>query len=138
MADGSESIARELKDDRIKKAYSQALKAQKSQDKLFLVETFRNSSEIIISFSGSSGSVRDWFSETPFGETKINLSDFPSLRSIGNDEPAFVNKAFLQMFLAVLGKQSFLNEVIKSQPLSYFMCYLLSTVICHISTKRLV
>ncbi|KAF7842807.1 protein EDS1L-like [Senna tora] len=105
---GGESIV--LKEERLKKAYSQAFKAHTS-DKLYLVEKTRGiSSEVIISFPGF-GPVKDWFSETLYGDTQINLSLFPSLRSIGNDEAAFVNKAFLQRFEAVLGKPSFIDEV---------------------------
>lgn len=116
MAGGSERLGEtiELKEERIKKAFSLALKAHKSPGKLFLLEKIRGSSppEVIISFP-ECGSVKDWFSETPFGETKINLTHFPSLRSVGNDEAALVNKAFLQRFEAILGKPSFVDEVFK-------------------------
>ncbi|KAF7806129.1 protein EDS1L-like [Senna tora] len=104
-----------LKEEQMKKAFSLSSKAHKSPDKLYLVEKIRSnnrssSSEVIISFSGF-GSVKDWFSETPFGETKINLNLFPSLKSVGNNEVALVNKAFLNRFEAVLGKSSFVAEV---------------------------
>ncbi|KAF7806130.1 protein EDS1L-like [Senna tora] len=101
-----------LKEERLKKAYSQAFKAHTlKSDKLYLVEKTRSiSSEVIISFPGF-GPVKDWFSGTSFGDTQINLNLFPSLRSIGNDEAASVNKAFLHRFEALLGKPSFIDEV---------------------------
>lgn len=102
----------ELKEERIKKAFALCLKAHRS-DRLYHAEKIRSSpSEVIIGFPGF-GSVKDWFSETPFGETKIILNLFRSLKSVGNNEAASVNKAFLQRFEALLAKPSFVDEVCK-------------------------
>ena len=62
--------------------------------------------EVIFCFPGS-GAVRDWYSQKNFGETKIDLGLFPSLRSIGIDEQALVNEAFQKKFQEILSaKQS--------------------------------
>ncbi|KAI9174142.1 hypothetical protein LWI28_012614 [Acer negundo] len=86
----------------IKKAWSLAMKAHKSPEKLFLVEKSRSSTEVIFSFPGS-WSVNDWFSTgSPFGEKKIDLGKFASLKSIGNEDVAIFNEAFLKRFDAIL------------------------------------
>uniref|UniRef100_A0A2N9EI66 EDS1 EP domain-containing protein n=1 Tax=Fagus sylvatica TaxID=28930 RepID=A0A2N9EI66_FAGSY len=95
----------------IKSAWKLAEKAHSSNDP-YKIERSRGSSEpIIISFPGS-WSVNDWFVGEAFGETKINLDLFPSLRSIGNDEHAKVNKAFQQKFIdKISSNPNFLKEV---------------------------
>ncbi|XP_061373481.1 protein EDS1L-like [Gastrolobium bilobum] len=116
MAGGSIGDKIGLKEELIKKACSFAFKAHKlPQDKYYLLEKIRTSSEanLIISFSGS-WDAADWFVSKPFGETKIDLELFPSLRSIGNDEPALVNEAFLKRFNLILGKSSIKSEVNKA------------------------
>ncbi|CAJ1975214.1 unnamed protein product [Sphenostylis stenocarpa] len=87
----------------IEKAYAASWKAHKSPDRPYLVEKIsRNeASEVIICFPGSDA-VKDWYSQRNFGETKIDLRLFPSLRSIGNDEPALVNEAFSKRFQDIL------------------------------------
>ncbi|KAJ7956299.1 Enhanced disease susceptibility 1 [Quillaja saponaria] len=97
----------------MKKICSLAFKALRLTDKPYHVEETRSSSEIFISFQGS-WSVNEWFAGNPFGETKIDLQLFPSLRSIGNDEAALVNEAFLNKFKAILGSSSLENEVQKA------------------------
>ncbi|XP_020235415.1 protein EDS1L [Cajanus cajan] len=96
----------------IEKACVVSLKAHKSPDKPYLVEKISRS-EVIICFPGSDA-VRDWYSQTNFGQTKINLDLFPPLRSIGNDEPALVNEAFLKRFQAILLKPALPAEVKKA------------------------
>lgn len=99
----------------IEKAYGGSLRAHKSPDRPYLVEKIsRNDpSEVIISFSGS-GAVKDWYSQRNFGETKIDLTLFPSLRSIGSDEPALVNETFLKRFqgIILLPRPSLADEVL--------------------------
>ncbi|BAT79574.1 hypothetical protein LR48_Vigan04g055000 [Vigna angularis] len=101
----------------IEKAYGGSLRAHKSPDRPYLIEKIsRNDpSEVIISFSGS-GAVKDWYSQRNFGETKIDLSLFPSLRSIGSDEPALVNETFLKRFHGIisLARPSLADEVEKA------------------------
>lgn len=106
-----------LKDESIiKKACSLAVKAHKSTKEHYLLEKFRTSSEayVIISFPGSWVET-DWFvAGKSFGETKVDLQLLPSLRSVGNDEAALVNEAFLYRFdqLLKLNKvPSFKSEV---------------------------
>jgi len=87
----------------IEKAYAGCWRAHRSPDKPYLVEEIgrKDPSEVIISFPGS-GAVKDWYSRRNFGETKIDPSLFPSLRSIGNGEPALVNEAFSKRFKDIL------------------------------------
>ncbi|RDX89534.1 Protein EDS1B, partial [Mucuna pruriens] len=89
----------------IQKAYAVSWKAHKSPDKPYLVEKINriDPPEIIICFPGS-GAVNDWYSQKNFGETKIDLGLFPSLRSIGNNEAALVNEASLKRFKELLDK----------------------------------
>jgi len=97
----------------IEKAYGGCWRAHRSPDRPYLVEkiTRNDPSEVIICFPGSDA-VKDWYSRRNFGETKIDLSRFPSLRSIGNDEPALVNEAFLKRFQGILlAKPSLPDEV---------------------------
>ncbi|KAE8124148.1 hypothetical protein FH972_019056 [Carpinus fangiana] len=103
-------------DQLINKACSCAMKAHKSPENPYIIEKTLGSPEtILFSFPGS-WSVSDWFAQKPFGETKINRSGhppkFPSLRSIGNDEVATVNEAFLRRFEdKILGSSDFQDKV---------------------------
>lgn len=91
--------------------------AHKLPEKPYLVE---KSSEVLISFPGS-WSVGDWFTQQPFGEMKIDGSELlcpkgndkvaTSLRSLGRDELASVNKGFLTRFEMILAKSSLQTEV---------------------------
>ncbi|XP_061369737.1 protein EDS1L-like [Gastrolobium bilobum] len=96
----------------VEKALNLALEVQNSPDKLFLLEEISESNppEVIISFQRSVA-VKDWYSNRPFGETRIKLDLFPSLKSIGNDEAAFVNEAFQQRFKDILDKTTLEHEV---------------------------
>ncbi|TYJ98590.1 protein EDS1L-like [Cucumis melo var. makuwa] len=98
-----------LKEDLIASAWSAAIKAHKHPEKPFLLDKTRDSS--IISFAGSS-SPEAWFSasDSSFGETKIDTQLFPSVRSIGVDDYAVVNSAFLRRFQGIFGK---LKEVLR-------------------------
>ncbi|TKY73451.1 EDS1 protein [Spatholobus suberectus] len=102
----------EMRGEVIEKAFGWSMKAHKSPDKPYLVEKIRryDPPEVIICFPGS-GAVKDWYSQKNFGETKINLDRFGSLRSIGNDEAALVNEAFLKRFEDILVKPSLEAEV---------------------------
>ena len=85
-------------------AWTAAVKAHRYAEKPFLVETSSRDFSII-SFPGS-WSAEGWFSgsDSCFGETKINTQLFPSIRSIGVNDYALVNSAFLHRFEAILGK----------------------------------
>lgn len=104
-----------LKDDIITKACGLAFKAHKSPEKLYLYEKVRISSEIyhVFSFTGS-WDPNEWFVKKPFGETKIDLVKFPSLRSIGNDEAALVNEGFAKRFNLILETTPIKSEVNKA------------------------
>lgn len=101
-----------VKDELVKKACAVAFKADKSPEKPYVLEKIRGSSESvnIIGFPAS-WAVTDWFASKPCGETKINLAQFPSLRSVGNDEAALVNEAFLRRFDSVLSNSALKAEV---------------------------
>ncbi|XP_027339698.1 protein EDS1-like [Abrus precatorius] len=105
----------EMKGERIQRAFGEAFKAHKSPEKPFNHEDFSrfNPPEVIISFPAS-GAVKDWYSQRNFGETKINLGLFPSIKSIGNDEAALVNKAFLKRFEDILAKSTLADKVEKA------------------------
>ncbi|KAL5544324.1 hypothetical protein UlMin_008108 [Ulmus minor] len=99
-----------MSEELMKKAYSEAMKAQKSEK--FCVE--KSSREVVIfSFPGS-WSVQDWYSKGTFGATEINQEFFPSLRSIGNDEFATVNEAFQEKFKLIKDNPQFQKEVQKA------------------------
>ena len=103
---------KEINTNLIQKACSLAVKAHsKSSQKSYILEKTRGSSYVIFSFPGY-WSENDWYDGEPFGETKINLDLFPSLKSIGVDEHAKVNKAFLQRFVDKISRnRDFRNEV---------------------------
>ncbi|OMP09284.1 Lipase, class 3 [Corchorus olitorius] len=103
------------------RACSIAMKAHKSTEKPYLVESCpTSSSDIFFSFPGS-WSVPDWFTRPPFGEIKIDRSQFlshkgvaTSLRSIGRDELARVNEGFLKRLELILNNSSLQTEVEKA------------------------
>ncbi|KAK9995877.1 hypothetical protein SO802_020563 [Lithocarpus litseifolius] len=105
---------KEINTDLIQKACSLAVKAHnKSSQKSYILDLVKTggSSYVIFAFPGY-WSENDWYDGEPFGETKINLDLFPSLRSIGTDEHAKVNKAFQQIFVDKISRnQDFINEV---------------------------
>ncbi|XP_050260350.1 protein EDS1L-like [Quercus robur] len=108
----------EIDTELIKEAYSLAVEAHsKSSEKAYNVEESRRSSDpiIIISFSGC-WSENGWYDGEPFGVTEINLPLlFPSLRSIGVNENALVNKAFLRRFVdKIWGNSGFDRKVQKA------------------------
>lgn len=105
---------KDLSPERIEKSFSASLKAHSYKAPYFLEKNSRsNPKEVIISFSASGG-FKDWYSKTNFGEIKIDLTLFPSLRSIGNNEPALVNQYFLQRFQEILAKSSLKDQVLYS------------------------
>ncbi|KAK7354108.1 hypothetical protein VNO80_19566 [Phaseolus coccineus] len=106
----------ELRGEVIQRAYAGSWKAHRLPDKPYIIERINRNglSEVIITFPGS-GAVKDWYSQRNFGETKIDLNLFPSLRSIGKDEPALVNEAFSKRFQDILlARHSLADEVEKA------------------------
>ncbi|OWM90464.1 hypothetical protein CDL15_Pgr014767 [Punica granatum] len=101
----------------IKKAFHYAMKAHKNPEKPFVIRKRCLSSNVIFAFPGT-WSTADWIptetSTRHFGQAKVNLEVFPSLRSIGNDEAASVHDAFLRRFLLIVEKPKFQNEVEKA------------------------
>ncbi|KAJ4973356.1 hypothetical protein NE237_006530 [Protea cynaroides] len=101
----SEAIG--MEPDLVMKAFSLAMAAQSKHDQSYLSE--KHSSYSIFAFHGS-GTVKDWFSGTTFGDRSIGPKNlFPSLKSIGKDEIALVNGKFFQQFQDLL-KQEALKE----------------------------
>ena len=97
----------------VNKACSLAVGAHNSADKPYILQNIRGSPDLVIFGFPGNWSVNDWYAGESFGETKINLELFPSLRSIGIDEHAKVNKAFLQRFDdKVLTNSDFKNKVL--------------------------
>lgn len=92
---------------------SLSLNTQKSPGDLFLVKK-SGSSDVVFSFPAGSSSVESYYSGgSAFGEAKADLKLFPSLRSVGNYDPAgkpeekdlataTINQAFLNKFKHVL------------------------------------
>ncbi|KAL7617934.1 hypothetical protein Lser_V15G00444 [Lactuca serriola] len=89
------------------KASSLSIKSHKSNG-CYIKES--GPDETIFAFTGS-WSVQDFYSRDPFGETKIDLSHFPSLKSIGNNELAKINQGFFQRFQSLFQTPSFKSEV---------------------------
>ncbi|XP_059641580.1 protein EDS1-like [Cornus florida] len=103
-----------VSDELIKKACTLSKKAHTSSKNPFVSEKIRSSSEIVFGFSGS-WSVPDWFTENGFfGAIKVDRLKFPSLRSIGTDEVASVNDAFMGRFEKILATSSLKDEVEKA------------------------
>ncbi|CAK8542007.1 unnamed protein product [Lathyrus sativus] len=100
----------------IKKSCSLSSKAHKSPTEPYISENFKTSSDsaayLVISFPGSWVET-DWFVTKPVGETKIDLGHFPLLKSVGNDETALVNQAFLNRFDSLFKFSSIISEVKK-------------------------
>ncbi|KAK7830238.1 hypothetical protein CFP56_028393 [Quercus suber] len=95
----------------VNKACSLAVGAHNSVDEPYILQNIRGSPDLVIFGFPGNWSVNDWYAGESFGETKINLELFPSLRSIGIDEHAKVNKAFLQRFdNKVLTNSDFKNK----------------------------
>lgn len=100
-----------MTDELIKRACSTAMKAHRSAGKYYLQDKIRGSPEVVFGFAGS-WSANDLFRDDSYGETNISRQLFPSMRSIGNDETAKVNKAFAERFEDIL--QTLKNEVEKN------------------------
>ncbi|XP_062030609.1 protein EDS1L-like [Rosa rugosa] len=112
----SETLVKKIgiSEELIKKSCSLSWEDQFSNG-LFHVDK-SSSDAVFIVFPGS-WTVKEWFSgDQAFGETKIDSKDwskkaFPSMRSIGNDDVAIVNQAFLERFELVLKDPKFGEEV---------------------------
>ncbi|KAJ0615125.1 putative carboxylesterase [Helianthus annuus] len=59
------------------------------------------SEDTVFAFGGS-WAHQDFYSHEPFGEITIDPSLFPSLKSVGNNEPAKINQGFFRRFQALL------------------------------------
>ncbi|KAL5722381.1 defense response [Ranunculus cassubicifolius] len=98
-----------LQDALIARACSLSMRAHNSPSPTFLLDK-TDQSNAIFAFPGSY-SVNDWFSHNPFGDTPIDPTLFPSLRSVGNNETAIVNESFLRKFDLVLKASNLQFEV---------------------------
>lgn len=104
----------EVKDELIKKACNLAMEAHSlSSGKPYIYKKKSGSMDAVFGFAGT-WSLDGWYSNTSFGETKINITLFPSLRSVGTDEVAKVNEAFASRFEGILNNSSLKNEVEKA------------------------
>ncbi|KAF8006002.1 hypothetical protein BT93_K0321 [Corymbia citriodora subsp. variegata] len=110
-----------VEDEVIKAALSASIEARDNpKEPSFIVRKINSSpSQVLVAFTGS-WSPDDWFAgdgnAKPFGETKIDEKEFPSLRRLGIDGFAKVNEAFMARFLRILddSKQTFCKEVTKA------------------------
>ena len=84
----------------INAAASLAMKAHDSTREPFLLKKPRGLSVAVVAFAGS-WLPDDWCAQPPFGETKMDTCNFPSLKSLGDDGVALVNGSFLQRFNAI-------------------------------------
>lgn len=101
----------EVREELIKKACNLAMEAHNlSPEKPYIYKKINGSTDVVIAFAGTL-SFDGWYSNTSFGETEINTTLFPSLRSVGTDEVAKVNEAFARRFQDILDKSSLKNEV---------------------------
>lgn len=100
----------------IKKACELSMKAHECCDesKQYIYDECQLNSvaTALFSFAGA-WSVNDLFARTcsGYGQTKIDLGLFPSLKSIGSQESALVNAAFLSRFKAIFKTSSLAVEV---------------------------
>ncbi|RVX13364.1 Protein EDS1 [Vitis vinifera] len=97
-----------LSDEVINAAASLAMKAHDCTGKPFLRE--KGLPVTVFAFAGS-WLPDDWCAQPPFGETKMDTSNFPSLKSLGVDGVALVNGSFLRRFNAI---QSSLAKEVKN------------------------
>ncbi|KAK6123445.1 hypothetical protein DH2020_042810 [Rehmannia glutinosa] len=103
-----------LKEEIIQKACKLSMKAhEKSPGKPYIHEKTRGSTETFFAFPGS-WSVDDWYSRSPFGEIKVDVSKFPSMKSVGNEEICLVNEGFSRRFQELLSRSSLATEVEKA------------------------
>ena len=107
-----------LNDEVIHPAATLAVEAHNSPSKQFLVKKIKirhdYSSVVVLAFNGSMFP-DDWFGQPPFGKTKIDTGDFPSLTSLNDGGDAVVNGSFLRRFNGVLDKLSHAKEVLEFQ-----------------------
>ncbi|CAA0820822.1 Protein EDS1B [Striga hermonthica] len=103
-----------LKEEIIQRACKLSMKAHdKSPFKPFVVEKARGSTETFFAFPGS-WAAGDWYGKNSFGDGKVDVSKFPSLKSVGYDEIALVNEAFSRRFEELLERTSLATEVEKA------------------------
>lgn len=111
---GSTSEILGISEEYIKKSCRLSLNDQFGTE-LFHVDK-SSSDAVFIVFKGVC-TVEEWFSgDGAFGETKINYKDwskeaFPSMKSIGNEDIAIVNQAFLERFELATKDPNFGKEV---------------------------
>ncbi|XP_071715956.1 protein EDS1L-like [Rutidosis leptorrhynchoides] len=103
----------EISETLIIKACSLALKSHKSNSNTGFITKESGTEETVIAFGGS-WSEQDFYSHKPFGEAKIDVSLFPSLKSVGNNELATINQGFFRKFQSILKIPSFQAEVEKA------------------------
>ncbi|XP_047970350.1 protein EDS1B-like [Salvia hispanica] len=101
-----------LREDVIQRACRLSLKAH-DKGKPYLHEKTRGSTDVFLAFPGS-WCVDDWYTRDPFGEVKVDVSMFPCIRSVGNEEIGLVNEAFARRFEALLNRSSLATEVEKA------------------------
>lgn len=94
---------------------SVSMSAHHSPSSPFIVRTVSHPFPSAIFAFPASWSVDDWILAGehggPFGESEVDSSLFPSLRSIANDEAARVNRAFLRSFQRLLNDSRLQAEV---------------------------
>ncbi|KAH6756975.1 hypothetical protein C2S52_021983 [Perilla frutescens var. hirtella] len=103
-----------LREDVIQKACKLSMKAhEKAPAKPYIHEKTRGSTDVFFAFPGS-WCVDDWYTRDPFGEIKVDVSKFPSMKSVGSEEIGLVNEAFLRRFDGLLTRSPLAAEVEKA------------------------
>ncbi|KAL1541551.1 Lipase (class 3), variant 2 [Salvia divinorum] len=103
-----------LKEDVIQRACRLSMKAhEKAPGKPYIHEKTRGSNDVLFAFPGS-WCVDDWYTRDPFGEVKVDVSKFPCIRSVGNEEIGSVNEAFATRFNTLLSRSPLAAEVEKA------------------------
>lgn len=130
-----------LSNDLIKEAHILSMEAHKQQqhyitnNKKHVVASSSSSVNVSIFAFPGSWELKDWYDDDCFGETIVDQTLHPSLRRIGEDKLAKVNKGFLQRFKDLMNNSGFKSEVqLTSQHLSCLLSDL--TILTHLFTSR--
>lgn len=101
-----------VKEDVIQRACKLSMKAhERSPSKPYIHDRTRLSNDVFFAFPGS-WRVEDWYAGDPFGEVGVDVSVFPSMKSVGNEDVGLVNETFSRRFNGLLHRSSLAAEVL--------------------------